>query len=277
MFQRRLGLETPHKSKRSVHPIAILTDFGNRDPYVGMMKGVMVSISAEALLVDISHEIEPQNLIQARYYLAASYRYFPRGTIFLCVVDPGVGTSRKAVCLKTKDHYFVGPDNGIFGFLQGRGVVVREIENPRFQLLSRKIFSTFHGRDIFAPAAAVLARDGMHAFRRMGRRVRIIKTLDYPHVKKTKDCLKGEILFFDHFGNAITNIMAGDYEQPKRKESCVFVRRRCIGPIQRCYGDGVKGLMAFWNSTGSLEIAKPGGSAKKTGSLLVGDPIMVRF
>ena len=132
-----------------------MTDFGNRDYYVGAMKGVILSINPDARIIDITHDIEPQNITSAAFVLSACYRDFPPATIFVCVVDPGVGSERRAIVVESNDHIFVGPDNGLFSFVLNPNARVIAIKNDRF--FRKPVSSTFHGRDIFAPVAAHLS------------------------------------------------------------------------------------------------------------------------
>jgi S-adenosylmethionine hydrolase len=139
-----------------MNTITVLTDFGTKDPYVGVMKGVMLAINPQLSIVDVTHEVEPQDVEEASFLIREYYPYFPRGTVHLCVVDPTVGGSRKALVVLADGHFFVGPDNGIFSLLFAKGKKgMHEITNSRF--MARRVSGTFHGRDIFAPAAAYLS------------------------------------------------------------------------------------------------------------------------
>ena len=256
-------------------PIVLLTDFGLRDHYVGTLKGVILSIHPKAVIIDLSHGIEPQNIAQAAILLEAAYSFFPEGSIFVCVVDPGVGTKRKALCVKTARHYFIGPDNGILSLAlnhSGKGMAIRSIENSKF-FLKGVPSSTFHGRDIFSPAAAHLVRKNI--FNQIGPKISKIHSLNLPRIKKSKVKLEGEILYFDHFGNAITNIHKQDGSSEFWKKAKVWAKDIELGKLRSTYGVGSQTLVAVLNSSSQLEIAMPGGSAREEASLEVGDAITV--
>ncbi|MEZ0323082.1 MAG: SAM-dependent chlorinase/fluorinase [Hydrogenothermaceae bacterium] len=184
--------------------IALLTDFGNKDGFVGAVKGVIISINPEVNLIDISHEVEPFNILEASLILNAVYRYFPKGTIFLSVVDPGVGTERKAVIIETEDYIFVSPDNGLLT-LPLKNQTVKKIvyiKNSKYFLPTNT--NTFHGRDIFAPVCGYISLS--EPLENFGEIVsEYIKILDFEPVY-TKEKIFGKIIKFDRFGNAITNI-----------------------------------------------------------------------
>ncbi len=191
--------------------IALLTDFGTRDGFVGVMKGVILSINPAVSIVDISHEVEPFNVLEGALLLKAHYRYFPVGTVFVAVVDPGVGSERKPIAIRLGDYFFVGPDNGIFDLVveeseQAPCAVV--LENERFAL--PKINNTFHGRDIFAPAGAYISR-GV-PLEEFGSRCGYSKKLNLPKARSSGEAVEGEIIYFDRFGNAVTNIPCGNYD-----------------------------------------------------------------
>jgi S-adenosyl-L-methionine hydrolase (adenosine-forming) len=185
-----------------VSTITLLTDFGLRDPYVGIMKGVMLSIDPILDFVDISHDVEAQNIKQGSFLVDEYYRYFPSGTVHLCVVDPTVGGSRKPLILKKGDHTFVGPDNGLFTLLLTDGAEAREIANKKYLL--PRLSGTFHGRDVFAPVAAHLAAGTPPA--EFGPPVADPVKLGDLFPTVANDLMTGEIVRVDRFGNAISNI-----------------------------------------------------------------------
>ncbi|MEK7290770.1 MAG: SAM-dependent chlorinase/fluorinase, partial [Planctomycetota bacterium] len=185
--------------------MTLLTDFGNQDAYVGVMKGVITGINPLANIIDICHNIPPQDVFNAAYLLYTSYKYFPRGTIHVAVVDPGVGTERNIVCVKTKDYFFLVPDNGLLSFIvqEEKPKVIVRLTNDRYFLPSPS--NTFHGRDIFAPAAAYLSL-GVK-LRQLGIKINQLKQLDIPKPDyKKMGQLEGQIIYIDRFGNLITNI-----------------------------------------------------------------------
>ena len=184
--------------------ITLLTDFGLSDAYVGTMKGAILSICPGAQLIDLTHTIQPQNVRQAAYVLLTAYRYFPPHTIFLVVVDPGVGTARRPIAVATDHGFYVAPDNGVLSYIQPH-VHIQQIvtlENSDYWLPI--ISQTFHGRDIFGPAAAHLA-SGV-PITDFGPVIPRLVTLPDPRLEITSAAIHGEVLHIDHFGNIITSI-----------------------------------------------------------------------
>lgn len=184
--------------------VTLTTDFGLRDPYVAEMKAVILSICPEAAIVDVSHDVGKFDVRTGAYMLASAAPYFPKGTIHVAVVDPGVGTARRCLIVETKQSFFVGPDNGVL-VLAGdkQGIVsIREITNPKLMLPN--VSSTFHGRDIFAPAAAHLANRVAPAD--FGAEVRDMVKPEFARVETDKGKLVGEVLHVDGFGNIVTNV-----------------------------------------------------------------------
>jgi len=185
------------------HPIAILTDFGSQDPFVGIMKGVITGINPQANVVDLNNHIPPGDIRRAAITLWQSCNYFPKGTIFLTVVDPGVGTPRSPIIVQADYHFFVGPDNGVFSFVLGEGWKAWELANSDLMLPDPG--NTFHGRDIFSPAAAH-ASQGMPG-PEFGDAVLDLELLPAPKLDSpSPGVLRGEILHADHFGNLLTSL-----------------------------------------------------------------------
>jgi S-adenosyl-L-methionine hydrolase (adenosine-forming) len=182
--------------------ITLLTDFGLKDAYAGIMKGVILSINPDAGIVDITHEVEAQDVREAAFLVKESCPWFPAGTTHVAVVDPTVGSARRPVIVTTRDHVFVGPDNGIFTLVMDEDSSVHIIENPEFML--PVISGTFHGRDIFSPAAAHLSRGVLPAA--FGRRIDDPVRLAGLFPVEEGEVLKGRIVRLDRFGNGITNI-----------------------------------------------------------------------
>jgi hypothetical protein len=182
--------------------ITVLTDFGLKDPYVGIMKGVMLAINPSLSIVDISHEVEAQGVREGCFLIDEYYRYFGPGTVHLCVVDPTVGGSRKPLIVTRGDQTFVGPDNGLFTLVLRDGAIAREIANSRF--LPARMSGTFHGRDVFAPVAAHLTR-GTAASEFGPPVAEPVRIGDlFPSIED--DVMTGEVVRIDRFGNAISNI-----------------------------------------------------------------------
>lgn len=251
--------------------IALLTDFGTTDPYVGIMKGVMRSIAPDAHFIDITHQIQPQNITHGAFALLSAYRYFPKGTIFLVVVDPGVGSARKPIVVQTDDYFFVAPDNGVLSYaLDAVGSYqAHELTNSQFQLVP--VSNTFHGRDIFAPAAAHLA-EGINPSQ-FGERVESVQKLTLTAPIQTNSAITGEVIYTDHFGNIITNIgelrwsaddqlsLAPSTSIPLSK-AAVTIRNTTLTGIHRTYSQTQPGdLLALVSSGGFLEVAVNQGSA----------------
>jgi S-adenosyl-L-methionine hydrolase (adenosine-forming) len=185
--------------------VALLTDFGYRDPFVGIMKGVMLSINPDLQLIDISHAITPQRIREAAIVLSTTYQYFPPHTIFLVVVDPGVGGTRRPIVVETAEHLFVAPDNGVLGPALEQVEVRRAIHATETRYFRQPISRTFHGRDVFAPLAAWLSR-GAQAHE-MGTTIDDLQRLELPRPRvEANGEVAGEVIYQDHFGNLITNI-----------------------------------------------------------------------
>lgn len=184
--------------------ITLTTDFGLKDPFVGMMKGVIYNINESANIVDITHSIENQDVVEGAFVISQSYRYFPKGTIHIVVVDPGVGSTRMPVLVNASDHFFLGPDNGVLSFIIKEDPASSVLELTTEQYFLKGISSTFHGRDIFAPVAAWLSK-GVE-FHHFGHRILDYKSLAMPGIETGHSYIKGEVIYIDRFGNIITNI-----------------------------------------------------------------------
>jgi S-adenosylmethionine hydrolase len=251
--------------------IALLTDFGTRDHYVGAMKGVILSIDADAKLIDISHEIGPQDIASAAFVLRSCYREFPTGTIFLCVVDPGVGSDRRAILALAEDRLFVGPDNGLFGFILRRDSVVHEITNEQY--FRHPVSSTFHGRDIFAPAAAHLSRGVPPA--ELGAQIDDPVILaDIVPYQIAPDRIDGRVIYIDRFGNLVTNITA----DLARRKFQLEVADHVVTDMRRTYAGAETGRpFAIKGSTGLIEISVNESSAAEKLNAQVGTPVMLKF
>lgn len=253
--------------------ITLLTDFGTRDPYVAIMKGVIYRIVPDVVIVDITHEIQPGNIRQASFVLSYSSAYFPNGTIHVSVVDPGVGTSRHGLIVQTDNAFFVLPDNGLISQVV-RKIPPRQIihlTEPRFWL--NPVSNTFHGRDIFAPVAAHLA-SGIPTIQ-MGVEVKDINIIpcSVPDMKGNGS-IEGEVMYIDRFGNCITNI-SHDYIS-EAKKWVVKVCGKTIDRIVTTYGVAEHGeVVALVGSSDYLEIATRNCSASLTLSISVGDKVLL--
>ncbi|MHB8109429.1 MAG: SAM hydrolase/SAM-dependent halogenase family protein [Syntrophorhabdaceae bacterium] len=182
--------------------ITLLTDFGTRDPYVGIMKGVILSIHPDAEIIDITHNVEAQDIREAAFMLRDYWHFFPSGTVHLAIVDPTVGSLRRPVIMKSAGHFFVGPDNGLFSFVANSDSQIHTLENRAYMLPG--ISATFHGRDIFSPAAAWVSKGIDPEI--LGRQITDPVILHDIHPVIAGNTMTGTIVRFDHFGNAISNI-----------------------------------------------------------------------
>lgn len=258
--------------------ITLITDFGIKDAYVGAMKGVILTINPDVRLVDISHEISPQDVMEAAYVLRDASIYFPPDTIHVVVVDPGVGTSRLPVAMRFGSHTFVGPDNGIFSLLmedeQPDECVVLEREEFR---RATEISSTFHGRDVFAPAAAHLSR-GV-SLSELGRTLDALRPLHWALPMADERGVRGWVVHIDRFGNCITNVPRRMLTErsSERRVKCL-VRNAILEDISTTYGDVEAGeSLLHYNSSGFLEIAVNAGNAAELHGIRKGDPVNILF
>jgi len=241
--------------------IALLTDFGTRDHYAGTMKGVALGVCPDATLVDISHEVPPHDVVAGALELAACYRYFPAGTIFLVVVDPGVGSSRRGIAADAGDYKFVAPDNGVLTVVLDETPPRKVVELTERRYARPTVSRTFEGRDRFAPAAAWLAKGIELAA--LGRPAGSLHRIDLPQPQRTADGLTGEVLRVDRFGNLITNIDRKTFDRLAHDGTLeIRVGSRQIDRIVSTYADAGAGeLCALFGSTDHLEIAANGASA----------------
>ena len=257
--------------------ITLLTDFGLKDYYVPSMKAVILSICPSATVVDISHEVSSFDVLEAAFVLCASYRYFPRGTIHVVVVDPGVGSARKALIFKTKNYYFIGPDNGVLTLATDLdGIVeVREIANRKFML--HEISRTFHGRDIFAPTAAHLACGA--PMEEIGPVVSKYEKLSFQIPQKVSDEYQGSILHIDKFGNIITNILSSLIPDAVKEVKLLLNNGKVYNiPLVNFYAEVPKGsILAIRGSSGFLEISINQGNAASTLKVNRGEKIILKL
>jgi hypothetical protein len=241
--------------------IALLSDFGSRDHYAGTMKGVVIGICPDVTLIDITHDITPHDVVEGALQLAASYRFFPPGTIFLAIVDPGVGSSRRGIAAEAGDYRFVAPDNGVLT------AVLRELPPKRVVELTERRYArptvsrTFEGRDRFAPAAAWLAK-GIQ-LSALGRTVTTYQHLDLPVADIGDTLLAGVVLLVDRFGNLVSNVERRAFEVFTRGQPVSLrVAGRPVAGVVATYADIRAGeVCALFGSTDHLEFAVNGGSA----------------
>lgn len=252
--------------------IALLTDFGLSDWYVGTLKGVILTICPQAVLADVCHEVGKHQVEEAAFILKTCHQYFPDGTIFLCVVDPQVGSERRAIVARNPRHYFVSPDNGLLTFmgLQEANWEVREILNPAYMIPTTS--HTFQGRDVFAPAAAHLAK-GV-PFEEFGPLVADFHQAPFiENVRIDKDLLSGRIIYIDHYGNLLSNItpdMLPDSINPKDVK-LIFKGRSIHGIATHYSAVPTKHPLMYWGSSGVLEIGINMGSAAQKWNAQIGE------
>jgi len=268
--------------------ITLTTDFGLTDAYVAAVKGVILGINPEAKLIDICHTIKPQNIPQAAFVLGTAYQFFPPKTIHVVVVDPGVGTERRAIILRTKSASFVAPDNGVLSYVIQQSIGGRLINNlqqielepgleavaittPRFWRST--VSPTFHGRDIFAPVAARLSLG--FPLTDFGEVVTSVTILPLPQPYQAGDgSVVGHIVHIDSFGNLITDIRSSDLPQA-RGAITIEVGNQLISGLSRTYAGG-SGLLALVGSDGYLEIAVREGSASAFLDAEIGGEVRIR-
>ena len=241
--------------QRSPGIITLTTDFGESDPYVAMMKGVILSINPDAKIIDISHQIPAGSIQEGGLIIKESYKYFPSGTVHVGVVDPGVGGKRKSIAVLVDNYFFVGPDNGLFSPIIETQVHTNSIHLKEKRYWMNKISSTFHGRDIFAPVAAHLSL-GVDPFL-MGEKIDNPTTLAHPLPRENNSDLVGEIIRVDHFGNLITNITR-EHLSPflSSKDLIIKVGSLTLKKISTTYNDVPEGQpLALIGSSDLLEIA----------------------
>jgi S-adenosylmethionine hydrolase len=254
--------------------ITLTTDFGRSDSYAGTMKGVILGICPEATLVDLSHEIPPQAVRQAAYLLSTAAPYFPPGTVHLAVVDPGVGSARRPIAVQTERATYVAPDNGLLSLALAASParLAIHLTEPRYCL--PQISTTFHGRDIFAPAAAHLAC-GVDPCQ-MGDTIRLAELVQLPAlepVQQQDGSWRGEVLHIDHFGNLVTSFRGSEVPA----QCSVGVAGELVTGLKRTFCEVEPGeLVAYPGSGGFVEIAEREGSAAARLGIGVGAPVWVR-
>jgi len=247
-----------------VRAITLLTDFGTADYFVGAMKGAILSVNSQAVIVDITHEIPAQDVAGGAFTLLAAHDSFPEGTIHVAVVDPGVGSARRGVVVTAGNHLFVGPDNGIFTFVYDRNPSFEAFHITEENYFRHPVSTTFHGRDVFAPVAAALSTGVVPAS--FGAAI-----LDPIRLTISTE---PEIIHIDRFGNVVTNITRDQFKNSTQ----LIVNGTLISAFRNFYGENVGELdepFAIWGSAGFLEIAVNGRSAAKLLDVKRGDQVML--
>ena len=256
--------------------VTLTTDFGLSDHFAGVMKGVILSIQPQAQIVDITHDVNPQEIMEGAFVVSEMYRWFPKKTVHVVVVDPGVGASRRPVLVEAAGQYFAGPDNGVFWMLIEREKhKVRALTNEKYFL--HPVSDTFHGRDIFAPVAAHLAKGVPPA--RFGRLID-----DYYRGVPTapsrigRRIWSGAVLKVDHFGNLITNFRAEEFPELRLRPFVMRIGTREVSSLVRTFAAAGAGEPALvTGSSGYLEVVVNRGSAAKLLGCVAGSPAELRI
>jgi S-adenosylmethionine hydrolase len=255
--------------------VAMISDFSYSDNYVGIMKGVIRSISHFADIIDITHGVEPGNIQSAAYSLGSAYKFFPKNTVFLCVVDPKVGTARNAIAIETENYFFVAPDNGILSPIIKSEKIISSVilNNEKYHLKNKS--NTFHGRDIFAPVAAYISIKVELAELGEPTTPRCLTILDDIEPTVNDDGVSGKIIHIDSFGNLVTNVNADDL---KKKDIRILVADYEINGISNTYADVKENeLLAYIGSSGMIEIASNKANAKQITGLKNGSSILISY
>jgi S-adenosylmethionine hydrolase len=257
--------------------ITLLTDFGLYDHYVASVKGVILQIAPKVTIVDITHEVSPQNVVQAAFILRQAFECFPADTIHVAVIDPGVGTARPVIAAKYAGQFILAPDNGLVSLVH-RDFALEELRVVQNASLFRKgVSATFHGRDIFAPVAAHVARAVRLA--EVGPATDRLALLDLPAPLVSPDGrIRGQILYIDHFGNALTNISAADLERAARRRPHLSATAagHPLGPLRQTYAESPPGAaLALISGANMLEIAVNQGNASRELGLTAGQEVVV--
>jgi len=275
--------------------ITLLTDFGNRDGYVAAMKGVLLTITPHARLIDITHQIEPQNIEQAAAILAQVFPYYPPHTVHMVVVDPGVGSERDPIAIQTAQGTFVAPDNGVLTYAWIADAAPKAIKLDQREYWLPNTSNTFHGRDIFSPTAAHLA--GGTAIEKLGSPLGVITLLDVPRLVISERTIRGQVARIDHFGNVLTNIKQLSWLNDQTLSLTPAFPGVADAPVQinaptvhvTCGWHTLEGIhktysrvshgqrLALVGSDGELEIAVNQGNAAETMAIKVGDPVTIQL
>ena len=258
----------------SPHIISLLTDFGTSDGFVGIMKGVILGLAPTVQIVDLSHDIPPQDILAGALVLRNAVSYFPPGTIHVAVVDPGVGGPRRALLLQTPNAYFIGPDNGILSLAAPAAAIVQIVHLTETAYFLPHVSHTFHGRDIFAPVAGYLARGVSPDM--FGTPVSTMDRLTLPAIKQEEEKITGSVISIDHFGNLTTNITAPNLLPFPRDRLSVSIGSIQIRGLASTYAAvPIGNAVAIINSWGMLEVAVRNGSAAQQLNVQLHSPVTV--
>ncbi|MBD3184688.1 hypothetical protein GF312_20575 [Candidatus Poribacteria bacterium] len=255
--------------------VTLTTDFGLSDGFVGIMKGVIYSINPSAKLIDISHDIASQDIQTASFILGSAFSFFPKGTVHMVVVDPGVGSDRSAVAVETDNYYFVAPDNGVLSGVMERISFIKVMELSNKKHFLPEVSNTFHGRDIFAPVSAYLSK-GL-SIDELGTKIENLMERVLPEPEINQDSITGEIIHIDKFGNLISNIDKKSFEKlVVNRDFTIEIAGDIINHLSRSYADSsTDKLLAIFDSFGKLEIAANQNRAADILRVHRGEPIRV--
>ncbi len=262
-------------------PVVLLTDFGSIDWYAGTLHGIINKINKQIVIIDLCHNIGPGDISAGAFQLLCSYRYFRPGTVFCCVVDPGVGTDRRAICAGDGTYIFVAPDNGILSWVQRKSPQWQAVEADRKDLMLESISSTFQGRDVFAPLAAHLACGA--ALHDLGRPIETMKLLDVSEIELTgPGSASGSVVYIDRFGNLITNVRISPKDErngkveSNKKNWMLEIQSRKIHGLSETFASARPGELLFYaGSSGFIEIAVNMGHAGHALDAKVGTKISI--
>ena len=248
--------------------VALLSDFGTADPFVSIMKGIILSRAPKATIIDITHEVPAQNIQMASFYLMSSMSYMPKGTLFVCVVDPTVGTKRNILWARTENYQFVAPDNGLISWVEQKEKIeeVRNVENR--SLFLENVSATFHGRDIMAPVGGEIANGISEDL--LGPLTTEYKRVPFPQPVSSMNTITGQVIAIDHFGNAITNISNEKYTGT----TSFLIAGKMIYGVKPTYASVMPGdVVALTGSFGFLEISIRNGNFAKEYNIKIGTKI----
>jgi S-adenosyl-L-methionine hydrolase (adenosine-forming) len=252
-------------------PIVLLTDFGTRDGYPGVMKGAIARIAPGVPVIDLSHEVPPQDVRSASFLLGESFRHFPDRTVHVAVVDPGVGSSRRGLALRSRGHFFVGPDNGLFTPVLDEAEV-HSLDDPAYWL--ENVSNTFHGRDVFAPVAAHLASGVPLAA--LGHPVGDSVRLEFSAPLEVEGGWRGEVVYVDRFGNLVTNLTKQFVEDDVGGSCVARLGGEDTWPVRRTYSDVPTGeRCSVVGGFGRLELSVNQGNAASVSGAKVGDRVFL--
>lgn len=255
--------------------IVLMTDFGQDSPFPGIMKGVIKSISPEVEIIDLSHQVRPYQVEEAGFLLFSGYKYFPLGTIFVTVVDPGVGGKRKIVLVKTKNYFFLAPDNGVLSWVlkKEKAEKIIEVRNENFFL--KPVSNTFHGRDIFAPVAGWLAKG--KKTENFGPKIDKIKEIPFPEVVHQNNRWIGKIIYIDHFGNLVSNFAQEKFARILKRGFTLNIKNKTFNQLSSSYSEVSKSKPCLlWDSFGFLEIALREGNLAQQWRIKPGERVIVQ-